>query len=280
MMNNRVVSDEDIRFYQENGYWISPRIFDDAQLDRLRKAQDRIWARDYDGDGFPLSEWESNGNPLQLRKMDNAWWVNDDIQDAVTNPLLGQMAAGLMETEAVRLWYDQVIHKPGIGGGQNVSTGNVGWHQDYAYWQCTNSTNLVTAWIALQDTDLSNGCMMVVPGSHRWGLVPTSDSFFNQDLDALKQQFAQEGREWREVPMTLKAGQASFHHAFAFHASGPNLSDAPRLSVVSHLMPSDMTYQNKGQNVDNIRLLGPRPQEGQAFDNAYFPRLAQMESGN
>lgn len=277
-INNRVVSYEGVRFYQENGYWISPRIFDDAQLARLRQAHDRIWARNYDGDGFPLSEWESNGNPLQLRKMDNAWWVNDEIKNAITNPLLGQMAAELMETETVRLWYDQVIYKPGTGSRQNVSSGNVGWHQDYAYWQCTNSDNLVTAWIALQDTDLSNGCMMVVPGSHKWGLIPTSDSFFNQDLDSLKQQFARDGREWREVPMTLKAGQASFHHSLAFHASGPNLSDSPRLSVVSHLMPGNMAYENKGQNVDNIRLLGPRPRAGQMFDNSYFPLLTPFWS--
>lgn len=269
----RLLSDDDIQFYRDNGYWISPRIFDDAQLERLRRAHDRIWARDYDGDGFPLSEWESNGNPLQLRKMDNAWWVNDEVRDAVTNPLLGRMAAELMETDEVRLWYDQVIYKPGAVSREAVFSGNVGWHQDYAYWQCTSSDNLVTAWIALQDTDLSNGCMKVVPGSHRWGLVPASDSFFNQNLGELKDRFAREGREWREVPMTLKAGHASFHHSLAFHASGPNLSDAPRLSVVSHLMPADMAYKNKGQNVDNIRLLGPRPQEGQKFANEYFPLL-------
>ncbi|MCD9021070.1 phytanoyl-CoA dioxygenase family protein [Cohnella silvisoli] len=273
-MNERYkLRDEDILFYEENGYWISDRIFDDEQIDKLRKAHDRIWAREYDGDGFPLSEWHSNGNPNQLRKMDNAWWANDEIRAAVTHPLLGQIAAQLMGTNEVRLWYDQVIYKPGIGEQQSVKSGNVGWHQDYAYWQCTDKTNLVTAWVALQDTDLSNGCMLAVPGSHKWGLVPTSDSFFNPDLESLKEQFAQEGREWNEAPMILKAGQASFHHAYTFHASGPNHSDLPRLSVVAHLMPGDTVYQNRGHNVDNIRLLGPRPAEGQPYNNEYFPKL-------
>ncbi|MDQ8736787.1 phytanoyl-CoA dioxygenase family protein [Paenibacillus sp. LHD-38] len=260
-------------FYQEQGYWISDRIFDDEQVERLRKAHDRIWARDYDGHGFPLSEWESTGNPYQLRKMDNAWWVNDEVREAVTNPLIGQIAAQLMDTDEVRLWYDQAIYKPGTGEQASEKSGNVGWHQDYPYWQCTDKTNLVTAWVALQDTAVANGSMLVIPGSHKWGLVPTSDSFFNQDLDALKERFAKEGRTWNEVPMILKAGHVSFHHAYTFHASGPNRSNDPRLSVVAHLMPGDTAYQNKGHNVDNIRLLGPRPKEGQRFDNSYFPKL-------
>ncbi|MFC0330902.1 phytanoyl-CoA dioxygenase family protein [Paenibacillus sepulcri] len=273
-MNGQIqLTGEELAFYQENGYWISGRIFNDEQLERLQRAHDRIWDGDYDGDGFPLSDWHPNGNPLQLRKMDNAWWINDEVREAVTSPLLGQIAAQLMGTGEARLWYDQVIHKPGTGQQAAEKSGNVGWHQDYAYWQCTDTANLVTAWVALQDTKVQNGCMLVVPGSHKWGLIPASDSFFDQDLDSLKERFAKEGRVWNEVPMILKAGEVSFHHAYTLHASGPNLSDQPRLSVVAHLMPGNTVYRNKGQNVDNIRLLGPRPKEGQPFDNAYFPKL-------
>jgi ectoine hydroxylase-related dioxygenase (phytanoyl-CoA dioxygenase family) len=126
---------------------------------------------------------------------------------------------------------------------------------------------LVTAWIALQDIDLSNGCMMVVPGSHKWQLDPSSHGFEEKDLDALKRRYAVEGREWKEVPVILKEGQASFHHSLTFHGSGPNHTD------VAHLMPKGTAYQNRGHNVDNIRLLGPRPQEGQLFANQYFPVL-------
>ena len=192
---------------------------------------------------------------------------------AVTDPYLGQLTAQLLDTEGIRLWYDQIIFKPGSAGSAPTKAGNVGWHQDYTYWQCTDSTELVTAWIALQDTDLTNGCMSVIPGSHKWGLHEAADGFFNQDLDSFKSALAKSGREWREEPLILKAGQASFHHSLTFHGSGQNHSYQPRLSVVSHLMPDGMAYKNRGHNVDNIRLLGPRPKEGQRFDNGYFPLL-------
>jgi ectoine hydroxylase-related dioxygenase (phytanoyl-CoA dioxygenase family) len=272
-MDNIKVTDEDRMFYKENGYWISPKLIDDDRIERLRKAHERVWAKDYDGAGFPLTEWFPNDNPTQLRKIDNTWWINDEVRDMVIDPLLGEITADLLETDEVRLWYDQIIYKPGTGKHGSSASGNVGWHQDYIYWQCTNTSELVTAWIALQDTALSNGCMMVIPGSHKWQLDPAADGFFETNLSKIKKKIATEGRIWKEEPLILKAGQASFHHSLTFHGSGPNYSDEPRLSVVSHLMPKGTAYQNRGHNVDNIRLLGPRPQEGQLFDNQYFPVL-------
>jgi hypothetical protein len=58
---------------------------------------------------------------------------------------------------------------------------------------------MVTVWIALQDTDLTNGGMMTILGSQKWGLIPDSDTFFNQDMEALKRKY-EGSREWIEEP--------------------------------------------------------------------------------
>src|SRR4051812_45250490 len=113
-----LISQTDKEFYKQNGYWISPVIFNEEQVAAMRKAHDRIWAFDYDGDGYPLEEWKPSGNAKQLRKIDNTWWINDTIRETVTNPVLGQMAAGLMDSPEARLWYDQIIYKPGTGTGE------------------------------------------------------------------------------------------------------------------------------------------------------------------
>ena len=76
------------------------------------------------------------------------------------------------------------------------------------------------------------GCAQL-SGSHKWGLIEGSNTFFDQDLEALAKRYAAEGKgEWLDEPCILEAGQASFHHALTFHGSGPNLTDEPRLSVV------------------------------------------------
>lgn len=268
------ITAEDLARFQRDGYWISPKLIDDETIERLRRAHDRLWKRDYDGDGYTMNWSAIPSDPLQIRKLDNGWWVNDDVRDVVTDPELGRMAADLLNEDEIRLWHDQVIYKPGAGD-QETKAGNVGWHQDYGYWKASSTPNMVTVWIALQDTDLSNGCMSTILGSHKWGEVEGSDTFFEQDMEKLREKFAK--RDWVEEPCILKAGQASFHHALTFHGSGPNRTNEPRLSIVAHLMPGHTSYTARSRH-ENIRLLGPRPKIGQRFDNEYFPLLYKRQS--
>jgi ectoine hydroxylase-related dioxygenase (phytanoyl-CoA dioxygenase family) len=179
-----------------------------------------------------------------------------------------------MKVDGVRLWSDQVIIKPGTVDGQATLAGNVGWHQDYAYWRIPSTTNMITAWIALQDTDLGNGGMRTLVGSHRWGQFKDSDTFFDQDLDALREKFsAKIDAEWIDEPCILKAGQASFHHALCFHGSGENQTGKPRLSVVGHYMPDGTTFQPTEKVTTQLRMLGPRPRPGQPIAGDCFPMV-------
>ena len=169
------------------------------------------------------------------------------------------------------VWHDQVVWKPGTGGGE-TKAGNVGWHQDSAYWTASNTTNMCTAWIALQDTDLSNGGMRTLVGSHKIGLIEDADTFYDTDLDGLEKRFKERmGIAWIDEPCILKAGQASIHHALCFHGSGPNQTNQPRLSVVGHYMPKGCAYNAHTTRHRNVKYLGPRPVHGQLFDNEYFP---------
>src|SRR6185369_11314296 len=139
-----------------------------------------------------------------------------------TSSLIGDVACALMGVPACRLWHDQVIEKPGCGTGIDPTAGNVGWHQDYAYWQCTSTSNMVSAWVALQDTDKSNGALMTLVGSHELGLIPGSATFTEHHVSVLWARFgSMPASEWIEEPCIIKGGQLSFHHALCFHASGP-----------------------------------------------------------
>jgi ectoine hydroxylase-related dioxygenase (phytanoyl-CoA dioxygenase family) len=139
---------------------------------------------------------------------------------------------------------------------------------------------MTSAWIALQDTELKNGAMMTLVESHRWGVLSESASFRDPDLSALRRRFeSQMAGAWVEEPCNLRAGQVSFHHSLCLHGSGPNVTKLSRKCVTIHAMPDGTAYQRHfragGKAVDsyhtNVRLLGPRPSEGQKFDNHYFP---------
>jgi len=274
MNSGFVVTDAIVDEYWERGYWISPKLLNDDQIEQLREDHQRLWSRDYDRyipSQYGIAPFDPDSN--SVRQQCNAFWLMDNIRETVLNPLIGEIASRLMKVDTVRLWHDQAIYKPPQGDGQSLA-GNIGWHQDYGHWQISNTTNMCTAWIALQDTNLNNGGMRTIVGSHKWGLVEDSDTFGEKDLESLAVKFAEQGGDnWIDEPCILKAGQASFHHALTFHGSGPNLSDEPRLSIVAHMMPDNTAYQPKGTRWHpNLAFLGPNARGGETFNhNEFFP---------
>jgi hypothetical protein len=276
-----MVTDADVEEYWDRGYWISPKLFDDDQIQRLRKAHDRLWAGDYD---HPIPSQYGimpfDPTTFRVRQQVNAFWQNEEIRRAVTSPILGEIGARLMRVDTVRLWSDQVIYKPGTGVGEATNAGNIGWHQDYGFWQACSTTNMCTAWVALQDADLTNGGMRTIVGSHKWGLIEGSNTFGHKDLEQLAQHYTTlGGGAWLDEPCIMKAGQASFHHSLTFHGSGPNTTDRPRLCIISHMMPGDTVYRAGQQWHPNLVFLGPNAYDGQPFIGDYWPLMWPVTDG-
>jgi len=261
---------EDVRFFYENGYWLGPKVLDDARIERLRTAMDNVYNGIYET-GMPpwSSSWKPGDNPLALRKTDNAHWSNLELRALALDENIGAMAAQLAGTDQIRLWHDQLLYKP--GGGK--STGNVGWHQDYYYWQCCDNPNMLTAWVALDDVTVENGAMMVVPRSHRWGMMPESD-FFNTDIENLQEKISiPAGEKFENVPCVLKKGHLSFHHCLTIHGSGANVTSNPRRSMVVHMMDGHSHFQADSPSGEHMNALLLNGTDGSPFAGEYFPQL-------
>jgi hypothetical protein len=105
------------------------------------------------------------------------------------------------------------------------------WHQDAHPWQeRLGGAAAVTIWIALDDTDSTNGCLRVVPGSHRLSARPlqkvaSPPSMFGVQIDP------ELVDDTKAVDLPLAAGAGSAHHPCLIHSSGPNLSTRPRRAV-------------------------------------------------
>lgn len=273
-------SESDIAFYRDNGWWASGKVVPDDLLRRMRMAMDQVFDGEYETGREPMLYWRKDGgDPKVVRKIDYAHRANNTIRELMMNETIGAIAARLAGTPAVRLWHDQLLYKPGA----STELGNVGWHQDYAYWQCTEPADMLTAWIALVDVDETNGCMHMIPGSNKWGLI-TDLSFFDNDIDRQMDKIRQYGAQYGNpgaapVKVPLKAGEVSFHHCLTLHGSGPNLTEHPRRSLVVHMMP-DHIRRHMGTKDDahsNCRLF--KGQDGDLWRGDDFPVLFPQSAG-
>ena len=104
----------------------------------------------------------------------------------------------------------------------------VAWHQDITYWGL-EPPEAHTAWIALDDANLANGCMQVIPGSHQNGIAEHGKSESAGNLLSINQEIPlDQNREEDAQDLCLKAGQVSVHEGLLVHSSSPNRSTRRR----------------------------------------------------
>ena len=138
-INNISLEARDLNTYREKGYLITSKIFEDSEIEKLKRSFPRIFENDYDRDIYPFDRVYNHGidNNLLL-KLNNGWWINDEIRSVTLSPKIGQIMAFFMETPEVRVWHDQVVLKKSGGKNNANLAGNIGWHQDYAHWQVSS----------------------------------------------------------------------------------------------------------------------------------------------
>lgn len=96
------------------------------------------------------------------------------------------------------------------------------WHQDR--WTFLDRDPLITVWTALDPATIQNGCVQVVPGSHKFGLInPSHGSGF-----LTPEQAAKLATKDKIIHLELKAGECALLHNYTLHASDVNRSEIPR----------------------------------------------------
>ncbi len=117
---------------------------------------------------------------------------------------------------------------------------HVSWHQDLTYWGLEDDDGQASMWLALSPATAQSGCMTMLPGSHLGGRLehqPTSDE---ANVLLLGQTITGPVDITKGVLCPLLPGQASFHHGWTCHQSGPNTSSDRRIGLnVQYLSSSN-----------------------------------------
>ena len=124
------------------------------------------------------------------------------------------------------------------------------WHQDSVYsgWHLTPS---VSAWIALTPSEPANGCMRVIPGTHKQGLLAHENIEDPNMLNRRGERLRMDVDESQAVDVVLRPGEMSLHHTNIVHGSNPNTSDGPRIGFIVRFVTNLST--NRERQVMRVR---------------------------
>ena len=163
-------------------------------------------------------------------------------------------------------WMDRIVHHPKLLDvvedilGPDIlcwssdffvkkahDPGFVSFHQDTTYAGLEPFDGIVNCWLALTPSRKENGCLRVLPGSHRQGQLDHDTTSSEANMLFFGQTARIELDERDIVDMELEPGQMSLHHMAAVHGSQPNHSDTPRMGVVMRYIRPDVR-QSKGRD--------------------------------
>jgi ectoine hydroxylase-related dioxygenase (phytanoyl-CoA dioxygenase family) len=229
----KIVSDDQVKQFVEQGFLVLPdRVTDDEQQE-LRDDVVRIARGEYPSETLkPLPAETSDAEALaKILCIHQPHYVSKIILKYVKH---AKICGVLSQVTAAHLpWWDgsvkcmqsmYFVKPPGFQGQA--------WHQDEIYIP-TRDRSLIGAWIALDDATIANGCLWVVPGSHKTGyLYPQRDHQNHEEFD-----FAPESHgfdESAEVPVEVKAGTVVFFNGYLLHRSRKNRSNIYRRVLVNH----------------------------------------------
>ena len=250
--------------YERDGCFVRERAFSSAECTAFRAAAERAAlqaqamarsGRSYrlDGNRFVDAghitiQFEHGRETDTVRVIEPVHELDERFDRLLDDPRIGQPMRGLIGIDDIALWTAKLnLKRPREGSGFR-------WHQDSPYWihDCAHVDLLPNVMLAFDDANIENGCLQVVPGSHRNGLLPGScDGTQLQGFFTSPDHFD----ESRARAMVVPAGSLIFFSPHAVHGSGPNTSEHPRRAIVITCQPGGHPALKSRQ----LRPIAPAP---------------------
>ena len=216
--------------YEREGYVLFPQVLD---ADLIQEASDHVaWLQEKN----PHLRPENLGHVLMT---DDPFWVrliSDDRLLDIAEQFIGPNIA---------LFASHYISKPPYDGQAVL------WHQDGAYWPL-EPMEVVTLWLAVDDSTRENGCMRVIPGTHKMELKGLQEN--RKVANVLNSETPPEFvDDSTAVDFELQAGGVSVHHPNIIHGSDPNTSPKRRCGLTIRYIPTSTRIHLRG-NPDQFSL--------------------------
>lgn len=237
--------------YASNGYVVREAVFDAGERARIIDASEELvdrLVRDRQGQRVKVSNYvfdSDDANGVVIK-----WEGDTDIVHGIEpfahlSPALKswgydarfvQPMKDIIGHEQLELFTEKLnLKRPRYGGVNPL-------HQDYPYWihPAESAEEVATAMLFLDDSNIGNGCLFVIPGSHRAGVWKTrtdGDRFAANEVDASA--YPNE----KPVPLEVPAGTVVFFGPMLVHQSAQNLSDEQRRALLYSYQPAGRRTQ-------------------------------------
>lgn len=223
------INEDNIQFYKDFGYLIAPDLFQIDEIDGLREETYLIFTGER-GEIQGLDKENVHLDKLTLAKKYAAIHfphkISPLIKDFSSNIKVAEILTGIISPNVKCMQSMLFMKAPGKTGQS--------WHQD-EYFIPTRDRSLTGAWIAIDDADIENGCLWVIPSSHKQGVIQKRIPYKGDEFADVEVADIGPYKNSDFVPVEVKAGSVVFFNGYLLHMSYKNrTTNKYRRALVSH----------------------------------------------
>lgn len=258
-LNNKILTEKERNFYEKNGYIVKKRFLSEAEVkyynnrfeelckEPSKRSKFMLVMRDVKDKNKELYDKTKLRNKSDIVKLQD--WQNDKIlMEYVRNPNILNLISDFIG-ENIHSIHTMYFNKP-PDKGNNSSRHPV--HQDLWYFPFRPADRIVASWSALENIDKKNGCLFIIPGSHKIGTLlkhcyPKTGGIVNKAYHQIQGFNSNTVKNLQYLYM--EPGDTVFFHPLLFHGSGPNNSKHFRRAISAHFASSNC-HQIKVKSTD------------------------------
>lgn len=234
------VSDfDEIEAYRRDGYLVPRYRLPSDDLAKLQSLMSQLVSDNPTLLDKPIISPHLPGSGVQGLKAADGWL------DIATHPRVLDLVEKLIGPDVI-LWGSSVFYKRAVAGPETA------WHRDAQAWPMIKPQATTSVWIAASNSDRSNGCLRVIPGSHRAKRIGKHEFAHPTGSIVARSLVTEEFDESTALDIELEAGQMVVFDIFTIHGGGPNLGTLPRAGYALRFMPGTSQYDHDGAENRNV----------------------------
>ena len=279
-----VVTPAAVAFYQDQGYLIVENALSPAELAEMRNETTRI-CRGELGEVRGVTPAEANeAEDDVLRQylcIHFPHKISETMLRYLAHPVMRDVLVGVIGPN-VKCMQSMLFIKASGKPGQ-------AWHQD-EFFIPTRDRSLTGGWIALDDATVENGCLWIIPGSHKRGIIWPQHKHEDRRFDCTGEAFNFPYTDEDAIPVEVPAGAIVFFNGYLLHRSLPNRAKSGyRRVLVNHYMsaesllpwrpPTEGVHMAIADYRDIVMIAGQDPYSWKGLDDMAKPFVRPSGEG-
>ncbi|XP_072509365.1 phytanoyl-CoA dioxygenase, peroxisomal [Notamacropus eugenii] len=253
-LNNNVLTLEQRQFYEDNGFLVVKNLVSDADIQRYRDRFEKICRKEVESPGTDIMKdiaiLRSDLSPHEniTSKIQN-FQNDEELFSYCTLPQIVKYVECFVGPNIMAM-HTMLINKPPDSGKK---TSRHPFHQDLHYFPFRPPNSIVCAWTAMEHIDRNNGCLVVLPGTHKGTLKPHDYPQWEGGVNLMFYGVQDYDSNQSRTHLVMEKGDTVFFHPLLIHGSGRNKTKGFRKAISCHYASSDCYYIDvKGTSQENV----------------------------